>query len=469
MSTAIGYVYSLSVLGLAVYGALGFLTLALYLRHRREIVALPEVDDRSLPPVTVQLPVYNESIVVERLILAATRLDYPADRLQIQVLDDSTDDTTDVAERLVAALRADGINISLVHRPDRSGFKAGALAGGLEQASGEYIAIFDADFAPEPDFLRRTIPSFLANESLGVVQTRWGHANGKASALTAMQAIALDKHFVMEQFVRHRARFYPKFNGSAGIWRRRCLEDAGGWQADTVCEDLCLSTRAVLRGWEFLFLPNVVAPAELPDGILAYKNQQARWAEGSTQCLRKYGVQIATDSQQTITARLYALLSMSAYATHALFLLLLLVQIPLLRSNFEYPSWFVLVSLAGLGQPILFIAAQRALYRDWITRLRHLPTLLLVAIGMAPSNTRAILRGMFGRHHTFTRTPKGGDRRYALPLDGLFPIELALALYSAIGLGLALMSGNYSPTLLLASSTLGFGYVALSGLRDARR
>ncbi len=469
MTNLLGIIYTTAIFGLAIYGALGFLTLGLFLQHRRESPQAPEFDPASLPPVTVQLPVFNESVVVERLIASAARLDYPADRLQIQVLDDSTDETTAIADSLVSQLRADGVNIQLIHRQDREGYKAGALRAARPHIEGEFVALFDADFEPQPDFLLRTIPYFLADASLGVVQTRWGHANGQASALTSMQAIALDKHFVMEQLVRHRAHFYPKFNGSAGVWRRDCMDDAGGWQDDTVCEDLCLSTRAVLRGWQFQFLPDVVAPAELPPGILAYKNQQARWAEGSSQCLRKYGRQIASDRQQTPVARAYALLSMSAYATHALFLILLLIQIPLLRSDFQYPPWFIIATIAGLGQPILFVMAQQVLYRDWILRLRHLPALLLVAIGMAPSNTRAIWRGVFGRKHTFIRTPKGIGNRYALPLDGLFAVEVALAAYSAVALGLAVSAGTYGPIPLLASCVLGFGYVATLSWRDSRQ
>lgn len=467
MSIVLGILYTFSIFGLAIYGALGFLTLAFYLRHRRENWPASCPADTELPFVTVQLPLYNESMVVERLIASAARLDYPADRLQIQVLDDSTDETTSKAKVVVNSLRAHGVQIDLVHRSNRLGYKAGALGAGLAQAAGEFIAIFDADFEPEPDFLRRTIPYFLDDRELGMVQTRWGHSNANSSALTGMQAIALDKHFVMEQLVRHRAHFYPKFNGSAGVWRRTCMVDAGGWQDDTVCEDLCLSTRAVLRGWRFQFLPDVVAPAELPIGILAYKNQQARWAEGSSQCLRKYGRQIATDRRQTPLARLYALLSMSAYATHALFLLLLLIQIPLLLANFQYPSWFIIATIAGLGQPILFIAAQQALYRDWLVRLRHFPTMLLVAIGMAPSNTRAIFRGAFGHRHTFVRTPKGDGQLYGLPLDGLFAVELALAAYAVVGLGMALSVKNYGPAPLLASCVFGFSFVAASGWRDA--
>lgn len=468
MTTVLGALYTFSVVGLAIYGALGFLTLALYVKFRRQTFTVAGQSDADLPPVTIQLPTFNESQVIERLISAAARIDYPRDKLQIQVLDDSTDETTAIAQHLVTALQGQGTNIQLLHREARDGYKAGALDGGLAQASGDFVAIFDADFEPEPDFLRRAIPHFLANENLGMVQARWGHSNALASALTGMQAIALDKHFVMEQNVRHRASFYPKFNGSAGVWRRSCMVDAGGWQADTVCEDLCLSTRAILRGWQFRFLSDVVAPAELPTGILAYKNQQARWAEGSSQCLRKYGWQIAADGNQSVIARIYALLSMSAYATHALFLLLLLLQIPLLLAHYQYPSWFIVITLAGLGQPILFIAAQRVLYHDWLFRLRFLPTLLLVAIGMAPSNTRAVVRGAIGRQHTFVRTPKGKGNRYQLPLDGLVGIELALALYAAVGVALAIRMGTPGPLPLLASSVLGFGFVAFASWRDSR-
>ncbi|HEX6384945.1 MAG TPA: glycosyltransferase, partial [Anaerolineae bacterium] len=261
-------IYLLTMAGLSLYGFAGLLTLCLYWRHRQQVFPCPPVPS-DLPPVTVQLPIYNERFVVDRLIESAVALDYPPDRLQIQVIDDSTDGTTGRAAELVRHYEKKGVNISLLHRQHRQGYKAGALSGALMQAQGEFIAIFDADFQPSPSFLRQTIPHFLHEPALGLVQTRWGHLNAHESALTAAQAIALDKHFVMEQTVRHRANLFPKFNGAAGVWRRRCLEMAGGWHDDTVCEDLCLSTRAILQGWQFLFLNDVVAPAELPDSILA--------------------------------------------------------------------------------------------------------------------------------------------------------------------------------------------------------
>ncbi|MEZ4516347.1 MAG: glycosyltransferase family 2 protein [Chloroflexota bacterium] len=309
----------------------------------------------------------------------------------------------------------------------------------------------------------------MSDPHLGVVQTRWGHSNADTSALTNMQAIALDKHFAMEQFVRYRARFYPKFNGSAGVWRRECMTDAGGWQDDTVCEDLCLSTRAVLKGWEFQFLPDVVAPAELPSGILAFKNQQARWAEGRVTMFAQVWPADCHRPQADASGTLICPFSPCRLMPPMPFsLLLVLVQIPLLLAGYQYPRWLIIATIAGLGQPILFILAQQTLYKDWLLRLRHLPTLMMVAIGMAPSNTRAVLRGIFGRDHTFIRTPKGEGNRYSLPLDGLFAIELALALYAAIALTIAVSLGKYGSLPLLASCVFGFGYVAALSWRDAR-
>jgi cellulose synthase/poly-beta-1,6-N-acetylglucosamine synthase-like glycosyltransferase len=423
------------------------------------------------------LPVYNERFVVERLIQSAVQLDYPPDRLQIQVIDDSSDDTSDIVARLVTHFQKHNVNIKHVRRMHREGYKAGALAAAIDQAEGEFLAIFDADFQPRPDFLMKTIPHFLTSPKMGMIQARWGHLNAEDSSLTAAQSIALDKHFVMEQTVRHRANLFPKFNGAAGVWRRECVEDAGGWLDDTVCEDLCLSTRAVLRGWRFRFLPDVIAPAELPDSITAYKNQQARWAKGSIQCLNKYSNDILRDRKYSVTARLYALFSMSAYATHLLLLLLLLLQIPMLILDVRLPPIMLLFTIVGLGQPLLFIMAQKESYSDWERRLLHFPTLLLVAVGTAPSNSRAILQAYFGRQHPFIRTPKGMMEArtrdegvdvptYNLGLDGIWLTEIFLAAYAALGIGLAIIRGNPGPLFLLLTSLLGFGYVAWLGLRE---
>ena len=465
--------YLLAVAGLSLYGFLGLLTLWLYWRHRHDEFPLPKVTTAELPPVTVQLPIYNERYVVERLIATAVSLAYPANRLQIQVIDDSTDDTAQKADALVRHYQKQGADISLLHRDNRQGYKAGALAAALPQASGEFIAIFDADFQPQPDFLQQTIPHFIHEPELDMVQARWGHLNNDDSPLTAAQAIALDKHFAMEQTVRHRADLFPKFNGSGGVWRRSCIERAGGWLADTVCEDLCLSTRAALNGSRFLFLNDVVAPAELPASITAYKSQQARWAKGSMQCLWKYGRSILADRHHTLLGRLYALFSMSAYATHLLLIALLLLLVPLIAADYTFSTNMLIFSLAGIGQPLLFILGQQALYPDWRRRLRHFPTLLLIAMGTTPSNSRAILQALVGRNHPFIRTPKVGcesdaKTTYRLRFDWIILGELFLALYAALGLVLAVQHGNLGPVFFLLTACLGFGAVALLSLREIR-
>lgn len=457
-----------SAAGLALYGLLGFLTLGLFLHVRKDQRPLPYLAEHALPLVTVQLPIYNEREVVQRLIAAAVALDYPREKLEIQILDDSTDDTYQLATEAVNIYRQEGINIRILHRNARQGFKAGALQASLAQAHGEFIAILDADFTPAPDFLRRIIPYFPDDPRLGAVQARWGHLNVADSGLTAAQAVALDKHFAVEQLVRHRAELFPKFNGSAGVWRRTCILDAGGWQADTVCEDLCLSTRAVLAGWKFHFANDVVVPAELPSTILSFKVQQARWAMGATQCMVKYAGSIMRAEQQTLMARLYALFSMSAYSTHVLLLILILVQLPLLLAGVQLPPWLLLFSMLGLGQPILFVLAQHELYRDWFNRLRNFPTLLLVAIGLAPSNAWAVINGTFRHDFTFERTPKGPRQSYRLTPGLMLGIEGFLLIYSSLTLMLALERGYAGPVFLLATVSLGLGYVVLLSFQEMR-
>ncbi len=474
----LGVIYVIVVAGIALFGMLGLVTFWFYWRHRHDSYPCPIVPVEELPPVTVQLPIYNERLVVARLIESAVNLNYPRDRLHIQVLDDSTDETTAIAAELVEEHRAQGVDIELLHRSTRIGFKAGALAEGLIRAKGDFIVVFDADFVPLSSFLRQTIPHFLSDSGLGMVQTRWGHINVQESALTAAQSIALDKHFVMEQNVRHRANLFPKFNGSAGIWRQRCLIDAGGWEDDTVCEDLCLSTRAILKGWRFRYLNGVIAPAELPRTITAYKNQQSRWAKGSTQCLVKYGPSILGARDQSPIARTYALISMAGYSTHLLMLLLLLLQVPLIYFGYRPPAFLLFLGLISIAQPLLFVSGQQMLYGDWLKRLRFLPALMLIAIGLAPSNSRAIFEAIGGKRNDFVRTPKGKtsdaiDHKtgknlsgYKLAFDWIVIIELILAVYAFIGLVISLERANYWPILFMTACTLGFGYVAAATLRE---
>ncbi|MFT7587774.1 MAG: cellulose synthase/poly-beta-1,6-N-acetylglucosamine synthase-like glycosyltransferase, partial [Cellvibrionaceae bacterium] len=385
-------IYIIALMGLGTFGFLGYITLWYYWLHRNNRPITPPLPNAvELPMVTVQLPVFNEQFVIKRLIDAAVGLDYPADKLQIQVVDDSTDATTDIAARLIRQHQRNGVKIEHLHRQNRNGYKAGALDAAIEAATGEYVAIFDADFQPPADFLKNTIPFFVADNNLGMVQTRWGHLNDQTSFLTAAQAMAMDKHFVIEQTVRHRADFFPKFNGTAGIWRRSCVIEVGGWQDETVCEDLCLSTRAILKGWDFTFLPDVVTPGELPTSVSAYKNQQARWAKGSLQCLMKYGWQILTDQTHSLIGRIYALITMSGYLAHPFLIIIILSQIPFMLMGTVLSPKFFLFSLLGLGQPVLFVISQQLVYPDWRYRLRHFPTLMLVSLGLGAMITRALI------------------------------------------------------------------------------
>src|SRR5574341_398096 len=278
-------IYFFAATSLSIYGFNYLLMSWFYWRKRGEAPPRPALDDP--PRVTVQLPIYNELYVVERVIDSAVALDWPRDRLQVQVLDDSDDETTQIAQARVDYFRRRGMDITLIRRTNREGFKAGALAAGLEGANGEFIAIFDADFVSPPDFLKQIIPHFAGRHDLGLVQTRWGHLNANYSTLTRVQALALDGHFVVEQSARQRNSLFMNFNGSAGVWRRACIEDAGGWQADTLSEDLDLSYRAQMRGWRIGYAPDVVVPGELPSQVEAFKKQQFRWAKGSFQVVRK--------------------------------------------------------------------------------------------------------------------------------------------------------------------------------------
>jgi cellulose synthase/poly-beta-1,6-N-acetylglucosamine synthase-like glycosyltransferase len=463
--------YVVILAGLALYGCLGVVTLFFYWRHRHRSHVLPHVPVRDLPPVVVQLPIYNEQFVVERLINAAAQLDYPRDRLHIQVCDDSADATTPLAQKLVQQWQQTGVSIELLHRNDRTGYKAGALQAALDctpSAPNTLIAIFDADFAPSADFLHQTVPHFLTDDKLGVIQTRWGHLNQPESTLTRAQAIAIDKHFMLDQLVRHRADLFPKFNGSGGLWRRDCLIDAGGWQADTVCEDLCLSTRAVLQGWRFRLLDEVTASAELPNTIAAFKTQQARWAKGSIQCLIKFFGAILTARDHTLAARLYALFTMLGYFTNPLLILLLLLQLPMIALDVQLSPLLWLFTLVGLSQPLLFILGQQILYPDWHKRIRHFPALLLIMTGLTVSQTRAIIQALTRRKHLFVRTPKGMGQhtQYKLPFDWILLAEIACTLYALAGILLALQQQRFGALALLVNCAVGYGYITYLGIRE---
>ena len=466
----IGVFYLIITAVLALYGFHNLITTIIYLtmkpskRHNGKSHPL-----REWPPVTVQLPMFNEKYTVERLLRAVTHLDYPAERLQIQVLDDSTDDTYALVARLVEEYQSRGVNIELVHRVDRRGYKAGALENGLKTATGELIAIFDADFVPKPDWLKRTVPSFQ-NPKLGCLQTRWGHTNQQYNSLTQAEAMGIDGHFIVEQTVRSKNGFFLNFNGTAGLWRRACIEDAGGWQWDTLTEDLDLSYRAQMRGWKFDYLPDVVVPAELPPQVEAYKKQQFRWAKGSFQVVRKILPKVL-QSDLSWKVRFMALLHLTGYFVHPLMLSLLLLTLPV---GLLVPGAFKLFPISvvsGLGPPLLYLTATATQHRSLLKRLKSFPVLVIVGFGLSLSTTIAVVEGLFSKGGAFIRTPKLNldnrrknkqkiDHGYVAPLSSLVWIEIALGLYAMFtGVVLAHYIGwGIIPWMVIY--TLGFFYIA---------
>ena len=466
----LGVFYFIITTILALYGFHNLITTIMYLRLKTP----PKRRAHTQPiqewqPVTVQLPIFNEKYTVERLLRAVTRLDYPADRLQIQVLDDSTDDTYDLVKRLVEEYQSRGVNIELIHRLDRTGYKAGALQNGLQTASGELVAIFDADFVPKPDWLKRTVPPFQ-NPKLGCLQTRWGHTNQQYNSLTRAEAMGIDGHFIIEQTVRSKNGFFLNFNGTAGLWRRACIEDAGGWQWDTLTEDLDLSYRAQMRGWKFDYLPDVVVPAELPPHVEAYKKQQFRWAKGSFQVVRKI-LPSVLKAKLPLKVRFMALLHLTGYFVHPLMLSMLLLTLPvglLVPGAFRV---FPVSIIAGLGPPLLYLTATATQHKSLLKRMRSFPLLVIVGFGLSLSTTVAVVEGLFSKGGAFIRTPKLNvgnkpkqtqkiDRAYVAPLSSMVWIEIILGVYALVtGIVLVPYLG-WSILFWMVIYMLGFFYIA---------
>ncbi|NDJ34796.1 MAG: glycosyltransferase [Chloroflexi bacterium] len=459
--------YVLSAFGLALVGINALVLSALYWHHRHREAACPPQPDRW-PTVVVQLPVYNEQHVVERLVDAACELNYPPEKLIIQLLDDSSDETLIHGANAVERARAAGITADHVLRTNRSGYKAGALAHGLEQTDAEFIAIFDADFIPPADFLKRTLPYFLADEDLGLIQTRWAHLNAEYSHLTRAQALALDAHFVVEQTARHRSGLLMNFAGTGGVWRRSCIEASGGWQHDTLSEDIDLSYRAQLAGWKSLYLPDMGVPGEIPPLMMGFKRQQSRWATGTVQCLRKLGTKVLKSSLAP-WQKVQAVLHLSGYFIHPLMIAVLLLTLPLLLLGGLQTLPLAGLGIAMFGPPVQALLSQTRLYANWKERLFAFPLLMLMGIGIAVNNTGAVVRGLKRGEQPFRRTPKYGSEGtwmtslYTLPADGSTWIEIALALYALVTTGVAISQASaVAPFMLLYAA--GFTYVAVTSL-----
>ena len=476
---ALAVIYTAATYWAALYGLTFFLWLYLWLQHREHQPGPPNVGRSALPSVTVQVPVYNELHVVERVIDAVAALDYPRDRLQIQILDDSDDGTTRVARQRVGHHQNAGLDIALLHRDTREGYKAGALAWGLRHARGEYVAVFDADFAPRPDFLLRTVPHFLSRPRLGMLQTRWSHLNAGYSWLTGAQALALDGHFAIEQVARSRSGLPMRFDGSAGIWRRRCIVDAGGWQADTLCEDLDLSYRAQLAGWECHYLPRVDVPAELVPQMEALKRQRSRWERGSAQCLRKLAGPLLSSRRLRWWQKVMGLVDLSSHVGRVLTIVMLLASLPMVLAPQELHLPLRGVGVVVLGPLLMCILGQSELRRpdgDWWKRLRAYPVLALVEMGLAWCSTKAFWQGITRWGGTFARTPKfqleGRDGQwsssiYRLGLDGSIAGEIGLAAYALVTAGAALLTRRYSLLPFAALCAVSFGTVAGTSLAQA--
>ncbi len=367
----------------------------------------------EMPLVLVQLPVYNELYVIERLVDAAAKLRYPAEKLRIQVLDDGNDDSVDLAAKAIMKWQREGINIEHVRREGRKGFKAGALAYGLESSPEEYVAIFDADFIPDPDFLLLTLPYFK-NEKIGMVQTRWDHLNRDFSLLTRVQAFALDAHFSVEQGGRNAGHHFINFNGTAGIWRRSCIDDAGGWSADTLTEDLDLSYRAQMKGWKFKFLEGVGSPAELPAHMGALKNQQYRWNKGAAECAVKHLRKMSQKKEIPVSTRLHAFFHLLNSSVFIWILVCALLSVPLVFIKGAYPAFSKVFYLGGLliFSFVILAAFYYTSYRKMESDLPSgsfiwlYPAFLAISMGMSLHNSRAVILGFAGQRTPFIRTPK---------------------------------------------------------------
>jgi cellulose synthase/poly-beta-1,6-N-acetylglucosamine synthase-like glycosyltransferase len=474
--------YFAVMLVVSLYGGHRYVMAYLYFKHKYNTPE-PLPFQGPLPRVTVQLPIYNEMYVCERLIESVCAIEYPRELLEVQVLDDSTDETREIAAAAVERCRASGIDVRYLHRDDRRGYKAGALEEGLKSARGELIAVFDADFVPAPDFLRRTVPHF-SEPRVGMVQVRWGHLNRAFSVLTQAQSIMLDGHFVIEHTARNRSGRFFNFNGTAGIWRRSAIVDAGGWHHDTLTEDLDLSYRAQLRGWQFVFLPEVVSPAEVPVEMNAFKSQQHRWAKGSIQTAKKLLPEIfRSDLPRAVKVEAFFHLTNNlAYLLMVLISVLMPISVVVRYSHgwygvllLDFP-FFVAATLSVCG---FYVASQREVGRSWWQRLKYLPFLMSLGIGLSINNARAVIEALFNHQSAFTRTPKHGvgekgngrwaQLRYRGTWVGFQPfLEVAFGCYLSCAVWFVIDRGLWASLPFLVLSQIGFLYVGLMSLLQGR-
>jgi len=461
-----------------VYGFHRYWLAYLYYKHKKH-VRTPLSEWAELPPVTIQLPMFNEKYVAKRLIDATCGIRYPLDKFEIQVLDDSTDDTVDIARECVEEWQAKGINIQYIHRTNREGYKAGALENGLDSAQGDFVAVFDADFVPQADFLERTVP-FFTDSKIGMVQVRWAHINRNYSMLTRAQSVLLDGHFIIEHTARNRSGRFFNFNGTAGIWRRDTIVDAGGWQHDTLTEDLDLSYRAQMKGWQFIFLPGVLSPAEVPVEMNSFKSQQHRWAKGSIQTARKIlPTLLASDLPTKVKAEsIFHLTNNLAYLMMVLLCLVMPASIAV-RYQLHVPELMLVdlpaFLLATVSICYFYYVCQREAGIEAWDAIKSLPIVLCLGIGLCINNTRAVIEALVGYKTGFTRTPKyavvdqadkswKNHTKYHRKKDWTPLIELMLGVYFTYAVYAAISYGAWVALPFMILFQFGFVYMSILSL-----
>jgi cellulose synthase/poly-beta-1,6-N-acetylglucosamine synthase-like glycosyltransferase len=470
--------YLLALLVVGIFSVEALYLVYKYLQGKKKKKSYPAVD--HFPHVTIQLPIYNEIYVAKRLINAVCEMEYPREKLEIQVLDDSTDSTCQVCQEQVEFFRAQGFDINYLHRHIRNGFKAGALQEALKVAKGEFIAIFDADFVPQKNFLVRTLP-FFKDEKVGMIQTRWEHLNEEFSFVTKAQSFGLAGHFAIEQNGRNAAGYFINFNGTAGIWRKECIEDAGSWQADTLTEDLDLSYRAQLKGWKFLFLNDVVTPSELPAEINALKSQQYRWTKGAVETARKI-LPSLWKSDLPFGLKIHSTLHLTSNMSYPFLLILALLNLPFVIVKKHLPEstlYFVIFTFFAVSFAASFIfyaVSQKSLYSDWKKRLLLFPVFMSGSMGFSVNNTKAVVEGLFKRRTPFIRTPKyeliGRDgsihnKSYRVALDKTVFFEIVMAAYTCTGIIFSLYYRELGILPLMIMYFVGYSLIGYLSIKHA--
>ncbi len=474
MDIAILVFYFILLLILSIFGAHRYYLLYLYQKHRNDKKE-PKGKFKELPGVTVQLPLYNEMYVAERLINAVCKFDYPKTKLEIQVLDDSTDETKELVAKVVEKYKNEGFDIKHIHREDRKGYKAGALENGMKLAKYEYFAIFDADFIPPPEFLKKTI-HYFTDPKVGMVQIRWGHINRNYSLLTEVQSILLDGHFVLEHTVRNRSGRFFNFNGTGGIWRKQAIIDGGGWQHDTLTEDLDLSYRVQMKGWEFVYIPDIISPAELPVSIKAFKTQQHRWAKGAIQTGKKLMPRIIK-SDLPLKIKLEAFFHLCANIAYLFMIPLSIAIFPtvVIRRNLNWDQMILIdipfLLLATFSFSSFYFFAQKQVLKKWSRKIKYLPFVSAIGIGLSVNNAIAVWQGLFDKKDSeFVRTPKYGvkksreditNKKYKSKMGYLPFIELLFGIYFTLTIVVSIQKGIYLTIPFLLIFQFGYLYMAL--------